>query len=311
MSWADWTLPLALSGSVATAVTLSAWKILTKYWVPVPPNRALILYGRHEKGKARAAGAKEGGLEIRAPRILVGGGAYVFPWRKGAGYLSLEPIDSEVLVRVSTAGRDPTRWGWEARISIQVKIPAESSMLQAAAENLLGKNEEEIRKLVVRAVEGAVPPLLVNLSGEEGSVDWEHLASEFQASTARDLVPNGLIIRSFSIKGLRSMYGPPDPGMGGVTVTPVPPDLLLSPGTSSSAYRALEARLDRAERELGSLEGDMLVMTRSAARFPPPTPAGPYGSIGSSSLVSAAVVPPDALLGGRNSAPGALLNAKQ
>lgn len=268
MAFADLTLPLAVSGAVASAITYTAWKLFTRYYVQVPPNRALILTNRHASRSSARASALTGGVELRPPRILVGGGAYLPPWRREAGYLSLEPIDADVIVRVSSSSRDPSGPGWEARVALQVKIPAESTMLRAAAENLLGKSEEEIRRLVAHTVEGAVPPLLANLSPDGGRVDWEELAAEIQAACARDLVANGLVIRSLSLKGLRRLsHSDSDPSATGDSAGPS--DVLpWGAGERSGRLGDLEARLDRTERNLGSLGAEVIRIARDGTLFP-------------------------------------------
>ncbi|HZY91856.1 MAG TPA: hypothetical protein VFG07_03655 [Thermoplasmata archaeon] len=241
MSLQDLVLPLALSGGGASALTFAAWKLFNRYYVVVPPNRALVLYGRGSFGPK--AGTAGDAVQFRQPRILVGGGVYVPPWRTGSGYLSLEPIDVDVRIRVSSALGDPTLSGWDAHVALQVKIPAEPGMLRTAAENLLGKSEEEIRQLVARTVEGAAPPLLVRLPPDDGAVDWERLATEIQASTARDLVANGLVIRSLSVKELRRINGPAEV-LGGREPAALPvPELLWTPENPRVRLPALESRL--------------------------------------------------------------------
>ncbi|HEV2520048.1 MAG TPA: hypothetical protein VGX00_05440 [Thermoplasmata archaeon] len=248
MTLEDLLLPIVVSGGVASAIGFVAWKLLTRYYVPVPPNRALILYGRRSSapGAGRAVGA--GAVELRAPRILVGGGAYVPPWRTGAGYLSLEPLDVDTTVRVRSTGSEVLAPGWEAVISAQVKIPAEPSMLRAAAENLLGKSRAEIGRLVSRAVEGAAPPLLVRLTGGQEGADWERLAAEIQASVARDLVVDGLTVRSVALKELRRLpeVGGPIEGEDGPSMPHV--DLLAGDPDAAAHLVDAEPRTDRLDR---------------------------------------------------------------
>jgi hypothetical protein len=276
----DLILPIAVSGGVASAISVAAWKLFTRYYVPVPPNRALVLYGRRSSGTGNARGAGPGAVELRSPRILVGGGAYVPPWRKGAGFLSLEPVDADATVRVRATGADPLGSGWEAVVSVQVKIPAEPGMLRAAAENLLGKSAEEIRKLVCRAVEGATPPLLIRLSTADGNFDWEQLATEIQASVARDLVADGLVIRTVAIKELRRL-----PGLGWDLArrdgaSPPPEELPAEASDTPVRLTAVESRLDQAERTLDYL-GAALGRTRARpAYFPEPPALLPYDPAG-------------------------------
>jgi hypothetical protein len=252
MTLGDLLVPIALSGGIATAITFGTWSLLSRYYVPVPPNRALVLFGGRssDRGERQSEGA--GTVELRPPRILVGGGAYVPPWRKGAGFLSLEAIDVDATVRVRPSGANVLGSGWEVTIFLQVKIPAEAGMLRAASENLLGKSAEEIRRLVSRVVEGATPPVLIRLGVEDAPPDWERLAAEIQATIARDLVVDGLMIRALAIKELRRLYGP-----GGRTDPPASADapsveFLSESSDPSDPFSAIEASVSRFERRMAA-----------------------------------------------------------
>jgi hypothetical protein len=276
----DLIVPFLISGALAASITFSAWKLFTRYYVPVPPNRALILYGGRPEAGERGKEISNQGVELRPPRILVGGGTYVPPWRKGVGYLSLEPIDADVFIRVAPSRSQSGVSGWEARVALQVKIPAEPQMLRAAAENLLGKNEEEIRRLVCRTVEGAVPPILINLPPEESSVDWERLASEIQASSARDLVANGLVIRSLSLRALRRFAAGEELESRAPSASAPAPEMLWNAGDPSARLGAIEARLDRTERNIGGLGAELIRIARDGTLFPESPAILPYDSMG-------------------------------
>ncbi|HEV2165772.1 MAG TPA: hypothetical protein VGS23_02160 [Thermoplasmata archaeon] len=252
LTFEDLLVPIAISGGLATAITAGAWSLLTKYYVPVPPNRALVLYGGRTTLPGRTPAEQTGRVELSPPRILVGGGAYVPPWRKGAGFLSLEPIDVDATVRVRPAGAHTLGPGWEAAISIQVKIPAEPGMLRAAAENLLGKSVEEIRRMVGRAVEGATPPVLIRLDVDEGPEDWERLAAELQASVARDLVVNGLAIRTLSIKELRRLPGLREDPIGEPPSYVPSVEFLSESFDPTNPFASIEASVGRFERRMAA-----------------------------------------------------------
>jgi hypothetical protein len=267
LTFADLLVPIAISGGVASAITVGAWGVFTRYYVPVPPNRALVLYGGRSSALGQQTSDNAGRVELRPPRILVGGGAYVPPWRKGAGFLTLEPIDVDATVQVRPAGANVLGAGWEVSISVQVKIPAEPSMLRSAAENLLGKSVEEIRRLVGRVVEGATPPVLIRLGIADAPDDWERLAAEIQASVARDLVVDGLVIRNLSIKELRRLpEARGDPEL--VAPSYVPSLEFLSEASDpTNPFASIEARVGRFERRMAA--------EASRSPFPPGSPAAP------------------------------------
>lgn len=262
MALQDLIVPLGISGGIASAVTFTAWKLFSRFYVPVPPNRALVLYGGRSLPSDAARGAA--GIELHPPRIFVGGGAYVPPWRSRAAFLSLEPVDVNVAVSVAATGKSTTASGWQVRVALQVKIPAEPGMLRAAAENLLGKDEEAVRALVGRVVAGAVPTVLAGRD-VDGLTDWDGLASEIQAAAARDLVVDGLAIRSLSLTELRPA------AVDGESLS-----LEMQPAGQEPDGRLgrLEARLDRTERSLGSLGAEVVRMVRDGNLFrdPPELP---------------------------------------
>ncbi len=308
MTFGDLLVPIAISGGLASAITFGAWRLFTRYYVPVPPNRALVLYGGRSSVLGQQNSDNAGRVELRPPRILVGGGAYVPPWRKGAGFLSLEPIDVDATVRVQPAGANVLGSGWEATLSVQVKIPAEPGMLRAAAENLLGKSLEEIRRVVGRAVEGATPPVLIRLGAEKAPEDWERLAAEIQASVARDLVVDGLVIRTLAIKELRRL---PESrgGSEGVAPSYIPSLEFFSEASDpSNPFASIEASVGRFERRMAA-----------EAPRPPPLRVGftplsvppPHDPSGSSLPALQPTAPTPGATGGRGGRWRALLGSKK
>jgi hypothetical protein len=303
-------VPAAISGGLAGAITFSAWKLFTHYFVPVPPNRALVLFGERPSNSEGARAQRGGGVELRAPRIIVGGGVYLPPWRRGRGFLSLEPIDADVMVRVAAGGRAPADPSWEVRIALQVKIPAEPQMLRTAAENLLGKSEEELRRMVCRTIEGAAPPILAGLPTEAAEVDWERLAAEIQASAARDLVAAGLVIRSLSVTQLQRF----DPRPEGAPTPGAPDGPLRAPwpsGDPAVRLGTLEARLDRTERNLGNLGAELVRVVREGSLFSEPPVILPYDSMGGDPPAAAPSDRTSTVPGARAGRSRALLDAKQ
>jgi len=129
-------------------------------------------------------------------------------------------------------------------------------------------------------IEGATPPHLVRLDREPGDVDWERLASEIQASAARDLVSNGLVIRTLALKALRRLpeLGA-EVGRSGGSSDPLEPRSIAVDAAARLA--AVESRIDHTERTLGVLGAGMTRTARPAVRLPelPETPDySPTGS---------------------------------
>ncbi|MFZ1024068.1 MAG: SPFH domain-containing protein, partial [Thermoplasmata archaeon] len=201
----DLILPAAVGGGILATVGFVAWSVYSHFYVAVPPNQALVLYGARA---TRAQGLRRGDPEtvtIQLPRIVVGGGKFVGPWTKGIGYLSLDLVSVDVHVRATGMGSDKPGTGWEARVGLEVKVPSEPHALMTAAEHLFGKTPEEIRTLVRHAVEGIAPTVLFRLRSNEGPIDLEQVAAELQAAVGPDLMATGLWVQSLAVRELRQV----------------------------------------------------------------------------------------------------------
>ncbi len=244
----------AAGGAVALFVTLRS-----KLFVAVPPNKALVLYGSRSGPASSGTGLPSSEIVVRRPHIVVGGGAYVSPWNRGVAQISLDPLAVDVTVRSVHALEGSHASGWEVRLQLQAKVPAEPAFLAMAAENLLAKSEEDVRSIVRRAVEGVVPAVLARIKPEDGEPEWDRLAAEIQASVAPDLVPWGLVIRTLSVVELRRI-APSDTSISPLRTASVEP--LGNPGNLGALLGGLDARMTRTERNLGILGAEVLRMSR-------------------------------------------------
>lgn len=257
MAILDLIYPFAAPAVVAGAAAVALWAFHRRYTVAVPPNRALVLFGRRTAPDRRDLDHRSAPVVLRAPRIVVGGRAFVPPWDHGVGELALDAVATDVTVRSVHALEGTRASGWEIRLAVEAKVPAEPRLLATAAENLLGRSEDEVRAIVRRTVEGAVPALLARLGHDAGEPDWERLAAEVEASVATDLVRWGLVVRRLCVTELHrilpSEATPISVGKPGVPspTAPVPPSLARTVG-------GLETRLARAERSLGVLGAELL-----------------------------------------------------
>jgi SPFH domain / Band 7 family len=261
-----WIAPVAFAafgGSVALFLALRS-----RFRVAVPPNRALVLFGQGLAAAVPSPGVAASNITVRPPRIVVGGAAYVAPWNKGVGQISLDPVSVDVTVRSVQALEGSRASGWEVRLQVQAKVPAEPGFLAMAAENLLGKNDEEVRTILRRAVEGVVPAVLARLKLAEGEPDWDRLGAEIQASVAPDLVPWGLAVRTLSVVEVSRIR----PHEASVSVSPLstalPTEVGVGRASLGTVLGGLDTRLARAERELGALFTEVLRLGRGSARAP-------------------------------------------
>ncbi|MGP8077827.1 MAG: hypothetical protein ACLP78_04045, partial [Thermoplasmata archaeon] len=249
-------VPIVAAAGGAAAV----WALLERLYVPIPPNKALVLFGRRATPAGDRAGPGAANSFAREPRILIGGGTYIAPWNKATAYLSLAPVDVEATVRALHALDGSSAEGWEVALQAQVKVPAEPRAVRAAAENLLGLGEEEVRAYVRRTIEGAVPTVLARIRSADSEPDWERLGSEIQAAVAPDLVTAGLMVRSVSVKELRRIAAPgrPDrPAEGRRRAVWAP-----APTEAAGRRDDADSRLARVERGLRVLAADLARLLR-------------------------------------------------
>ncbi len=259
MGFQDLILPAAeLAASISIASAIS-WLFYTRFYLPVPPNRALVLYGHRAASPHTEPGRRvvSSDPEVRHPHILVGGGVFVAPWNRGVGHLSLDLVDVDLTIRSMNVVDGGRASGWETRIRVQAKIPTDSALLVVAAENLLEKNEDDLRMVVRRAVEGAVPAVLARWRPEPGEPDWERLAAEIQASVAPDLVQLGMVVRNLFVVELHSIV----PSDLTRSALPVPPTAvgpgLVDPPALSGRLAAQDSRMSRIERSLAILGAEV------------------------------------------------------
>jgi hypothetical protein len=265
MGLEDLILPVAASvAGVGIAGTL-LWAAYARWHVPVPPNKALVLFGRRSIPSRDEPLAGVNPVDVRRPRVVVGGSAFVAPWNRGVGYLSLGPVDADVTVRSMHAVDGGRATGWEAQFHIQARIPANSATLLSAAENLLGKNEEEVRLVIRHAVEAAVPAVLARLRPTEGEPDWERLAAEVESSVAPDLIAAGLAIRTLSVTGLHGI-SPADTSPA--PTHPVAPRASTSLAAANSPGSDVELRMARVERGLGIMGAEIVRISRESREVP-------------------------------------------
>lgn len=276
MDLASLILPACALGAAA-AGAYAGWRVYHRYYQTVPPTRALVLYGAH---RPREGSAGPSPIEVHTPRIIVGGGVFVPPWRAGSDWLSLSPLEVDARVLVAPTSGDRTDSPWEVRLSAQVKIPTDARMLQAAAENLLGRTEPEIRALVVRTIEGVAPATILRELSNDPGCSWERLAAEVQASVAPELIAFGLDVRTLNVTQLRHLSSQERSDWALANGPGLSRDLLRASGDLGVRLRGVEVRLDRTERSLGLLGAEVMRLGRDGSQFPELPALQPYDSTG-------------------------------
>ena len=159
---------------------------LLRMYRKVSPNRALIVTG------------------FRGKRVIVSGGALVFPLLEQASELSLEAKLIEIKTQeILTQDKVP--------ISIQavatVKIGNLPQDILKASETLVGKTEQQIEKIIKEILEGHIIDVVAKTSLQKLLHDREALVVEVNKSAKLDLEKLGLVMENFTIKDIIDTKG--------------------------------------------------------------------------------------------------------
>jgi flotillin len=137
-------------------------------------------------------------------RIRVGGGAFIFPVLERVDTLSLEIMTLEVRTpEVYTVQGVPIVVDGIA----QIKVRGDDVSIRTAAEQFLGKTQNEIAQIALQTVEGHLRAILGTMTVEEVYKNREAFAARVQDVAATDLVNMGLSIVSFTIRDIRDSHG--------------------------------------------------------------------------------------------------------
>ncbi len=174
--------------------------IYSSRYKKVGPNQVLVISGRRHAHIDPKTGEKT----TRNYRIVVGGGAFIWPVLERVDDLSLEIMTIDVVTpKVYTIQGVPITVDGVA----QVKIRGDDVSIITAAEQFLSKSQDEIRNVALQTLEGHLRAILGTLTVEEVYKDRDAFAAQVQSVAAGDLANMGLSIVSFTIKDIRDDEG--------------------------------------------------------------------------------------------------------
>ena len=178
-------LGLTAFGVVVLFVLMS---VLASLYQKTGPNEAMIISG--------------GGTK---PKIIVGGGTVIIPLLQQRDRLSLEVMTIEV----SSGNSMLTENGVPIYVDgvAQVKVKSDETSIQTAAEQFLGKDEEEVHLVAHETLMGHLRAIVGTMTVEDLINNFESFASRVQEVTTGDLAKMGLTVISFTIKQVRDDVG--------------------------------------------------------------------------------------------------------
>ena len=177
-------------------VLLGAGAAYASRYKKVPPDRAMVVYGR-TLDKVSGKGYT----------VISGGGKVIIPVFESYEYL---PLDVRTLdIVVNDIVTDVVKSGAKVNIQgvVQVKIGSDISILNTAAEHLLHKTNAEINEIALKTMEGHVRGICATLTIEEINSEREKVAEKIHRQANGDLENMGLVIRSFVVKEIEDEHG--------------------------------------------------------------------------------------------------------
>ena len=186
--------------AIAIAVTLVLLiMVIASRYKTVAPDEAMIITGAALGGKNVLTDES-----ARKVKIVRGGGAFIVPIVQQKEYISLLSHKLDVSTpEVYTSEGVPVLTDGVAVI----KVGSSVEDVATAAEQFLGKPDEELRAEAREVLEGHLRAILGTLTVEEVYRNRDKFAQEVQSVAARDLKKMGLQIVSFTIKDVRDKNG--------------------------------------------------------------------------------------------------------
>ncbi len=218
------TVELVGVGAVMAAMMVAVIAIYAARYKRIPPNTAMILYGRRYAGGA--------GFEV-----WMGGGKFIVPIVEAYTLLSLELIPFDVLIEdVVVDVRNPSPMKvFDVSATGNAKISDDPDVLRRAASQLVHKSIEELRNIAVMTVVGHVRGVVA--SEPFGVYESDRAAETVMTRTRADLANLGIELRSLFLKFRPA--GAPARNQAGATEV------------INRELHSLESRLRRIEEKLG------------------------------------------------------------
>lgn len=163
---------------------------ITIYWrhyKKVPPNMAMVVYGRRM-------------MDGTGFQVVSGGGKFIVPIVESYAMMPLDvrELDIDLKDLVIDKAAQPKRVHLRAVASI--KISSEPEVLRVAAEHLLGKPDAEVNHLAQSHIEASIRGICKDLTFKEVDADRDTWGERMARVVISDLRNMGIELRTFAIK---------------------------------------------------------------------------------------------------------------
>jgi len=175
-------LDVAIGVGLFAVGLVTSLLVYARWYVKVPPNQAFVVYGGRRTG-------------VDGFRVITGGGLFVHPILDTYRVLSLQPV--QVVGRWDVVTKD----GREVRIDVlcNAAVGRAQEQLERAARQLLGKDEEAIRAMATKVLEGQARTLAVGFTFNQIKFNRESFAEPLQQRTNAALGSQGLEVLDLQV----------------------------------------------------------------------------------------------------------------
>ena len=184
---------------VLVAVLAGTW-IRMKQYRKVAPNEVLVIAG----SRKYPVKAPDGTVRQVGYRFVVGGGAYINPFKEKAETMALEIISVNVKTPEVMSGEGVPI---VAEASAQVRIDTADYPLTLAIEQFLGSGADGIRQVAETMLEGAVRAVIGTMTVEQIYKNRMGFAGAVEKFIADDFARMGLQLVSISLKDVSDTQG--------------------------------------------------------------------------------------------------------
>ena len=220
---------------VAVVVVLLFILIMSRY-TKVGPNQVLVVSGRKHR-------LEDGSLV--GFRIVKGGGTFVWPVLEKVDILSLELLTIDVQTpEVYTSKGVPVKVDGVS----QMKVKGDDVSIRTAAEQFLGKSQDEVRNIATQTLEGHLRAILGTMTVEEIYQNRDAFAQKVQEVAAGDMGNMGLGIVSFTIRDIRDGQGYLD-ALGKPRIAQVKRDAIIAQAEADRDATIRSAQANQAGQE--------------------------------------------------------------
>lgn len=175
---------LILVFSLLSVLAIYAWR-----YKKVPPDRAMVIYGRRMHPGSKV------GYQVRS-----GGGKFILPVIEDLDHLDLGV--KEAVLELDNVRTDPREEGSapvRVKLTVLYKISSERHAMAVAAECLMGKTPEEVKRMVEVIIEGTFRSNATTMTPSGIDRNREAFGTKVHTIARNDLQQIGIEVRALAI----------------------------------------------------------------------------------------------------------------